>query len=178
MTIETNSALRRLGTVVPRAIALAILIVACRDSTPARPRTTLSVPDAIEAQLIFSNLTPRAGEEVVARVRVQTGAGVKPIGSFTARIAYDTLALAFIEEEPLASVGMRVVNPAPGEARVAGISTTGFENGELVALRFMARRAGSISSTSATLEEMHSVDRDDLLHTITSRRVSAQPLAQ
>lgn len=159
-------------------LATALAAGACRDSTPARPRTALAAPAAVEAQLLLSSLRPQQGQEVEARLRINTGAGVRPVGSFTATIVYDSTALTFLAEDPATSGGMRVVNPLAGAARVAGISSAGFEDGSLVTLHFTARRAASLQDANATISELHSVDRVDLLARVASRRVSAQLLGR
>lgn len=178
MTLTQRCTARRRLSTMAWIVAAAALVTACRDSTPALPRTQLRSLSAVQARLTFSNTSPKKGDEVVAYIGVLSGVGVQAVGSFTARIAYDSTLLAFVGEGPHRSDGMRAVNPLPGETRVAGVSTSGFHEGELAALRFVARRGALVGQPSLVIDELHSVDRVDLLPKVSSRQVVAQPAGQ
>jgi hypothetical protein len=153
----------------PRILAhtmLALLsasVIACRDDAPTeRPQVTDAAPNEVVARLVFSNLEPRPGDEFVVLVQVASGADVRSVGSFTGALTYDSTAARFIAEHPLTDDATRVMNPLPGETRVAGISLRGFRNGRLVALRFEARTSGATTDMHMEFDQLHAVDREDL----------------
>jgi len=154
--------------------AICLIAVACSDSETSSVSNRETKHESNVVRLVFSSLRAERGNEVTARLEVTTLADVKPIGSYTARVAYDTASLELLAEEPATSDAMQVINPLPGDARIAGISRAGFVEGHLVTLRFRARRDGSIGDAFATLTEMHAVDRSDVLSLLSSPRVAAQ----
>lgn len=155
-------------------VTLALCATGCRDQQSASTAASVPQYDRNEAHLIFSSLSIREGDDVVAGLEVRTVADVKPIGSYTARIVFDTSALEFAAEEPARGDAVQVLNPQPGEIRAAGISSAGFVDRRLVAVRFRARRNGSIGSASAVIVEMHATDRTDVLPRLASARVAAE----
>jgi hypothetical protein len=55
-----------------------------------------------------------------------------------------------------------MLNPAAGDARVAGIASDGFSDGQLFALQFRALQPDGLASIQVTFDELHSVDGGDL----------------
>ena len=142
---------------------LAACLAACNDLAPVERREKPVAPNEVDAQLVISDPAPRPGDGVVALVQVNGGTQLRGVASFTARVRYDTTRLRLEGESPLNDDAMRVINPAPGETRIAGIAMgNGFPNGQLVALRFTALRADVVVGLQLAFDELHSVDRADL----------------
>lgn len=156
------------------AVATTIAALACQYDHTETLASQRPTEEHNVARLVLSSLSVRGGDEVSATVEVHTTADVKAIGSFTARIAFDSTVLELIGEEPASGDVVQVVNPMNGEARAAGISASGFSEAGLLRLRFRARRNGAIEQTFVTLTELHAIDRSDVLPLLASPRVSAQ----
>jgi hypothetical protein len=147
---------------------LAAAVSACRENAPTERPPAEAEPNAVVARLVFSNMQPRPGEEFVVLVQVASGADVRPVGSFTGALTYDSTAARFVGERPLSDDATRAMNPLPGETRVAGISLEGFRLGRLVALRFEARTADATTNMRMEFDQLHAVDREDLRRVTTS----------
>jgi hypothetical protein len=150
--------------------AVVVVVMGCRDTGPLAKAPVLHAPQGVQAQLVFSNPDPAPGEAVVVLVRILSGAEVHGIGSFTARISYDSTRLHLEGEAQLGDSAMRVLNPVTGEARIAGIATGGFSDGRLVALRFTALATQATKDMHVTFDELHAVDREDLKRVIEGPR--------
>ena len=157
---------------------VATITVGCNDVTPAVRPPALIAPNAVESRLVFSNADPRPGDDLVAMVQVRTGSKVGAVGSFTARVVYDPTRLELKGEAALGDEAMRVLNPVRGAARVAGISTKGFADGKLVALRFTTRGAGATSGMRVTFDELHALDREDLRRVVQAAHAVDPSLAR
>lgn len=156
------------------AVVLALVVGSCREEGGEALVAKAPIRQVNSARLVFSSLGAKRGDEVSARIEVQTAPDVKTIGSYTARIAFDTAGLELVREEPAIGDAVQVVNPLAGEVRAAGISEAGFSEGRLLTLRFRARRDGAIEGATLTLTEVHAIDRADVLHLLESARVTAQ----
>jgi hypothetical protein len=106
------------------------------------------------------------GDTVYAVVRLTRGAAVRPAASFAARISYDPQRLSFVDEASPSSAALRVVNAdIAGDVRMAGLATEGFRDGSLVVLRFVATALGRIGALQLAIDELHTVDGQDLSRT-------------
>ncbi len=143
--------------------AVAATAIACSDVEPAgRPNVAAPAPRGVDAELVVSNMAPAPGSEVVVLTRVRGGSDVRRIGSFTARVAFDTTFLRLLGEEPRGDGATRMLNPAAGEARIAGFTTEGFVEGELFALRFSVLQEGALTTLQVAFDELHASDGTDL----------------
>ena len=147
---------------------LSASVVACREDAPTERPSVDVAPKEVVARLVFSNMEPRPGEQFVVLVQLASGVDVRDVGSFTGALTYDSTAARFVAEHPLSDDATRVMNPLPGETRVAGISLDGFRNGRLVALRFEARAMNATSAMHMEFDQLHAVDREDLRRVTTS----------
>jgi hypothetical protein len=153
-------------------IALVAAIAVGCNNDDVEPSARPDAPNAaqgIDAELVVSDLTPRAGSDVVVIVRLRRGAAVGHVASFTARVAYDTTRLQLIGEQQLDDGGTRMLNPAAGESRVAGIASAGFTSDELFGLQFKALSPTGLESLQVAFDEVHAVGGADLLNTIRVR---------
>src|SRR6185436_14053071 len=111
----------------------------------------------------------RVGSDVPVAVRVR-GTTAKNVGSFTARIAYDSTALRYMDEVVLSDSATRVINPQPGLLRLAGIAPSGFTDGQLYLVRFALLRPAGLSSLRLTVDELHTTARADALTSLVSKQ--------
>ncbi len=81
------------------------------------------------------------------------------VGSFTARIRFDSTSLRFDGELPLDDGAMRASNASSGMLRVAGVAQAGFRGGRLAAYRFIVLRANGARTLELTMDELHTVER-------------------
>jgi hypothetical protein len=145
------------------ALVLAVLGAACTE-----PRVAAHLPEpvsGIEARLQLSDSVLVRGSEVVVWVKLR-GAGSERIASFTTSVAYDTTALRYQGELPLTDGATRVINPAAGRIRSAGMHAEGFVNGTLAAYRFIVLDPQAGRRVNLTVEEMHLLDRSDVSRTV------------
>lgn len=143
-------------TVAVTNVIGALVIVACTEPDHgASPRTA---PTPLpSARLEVSDLLPTVGDEVGVTVRLLGAPGA----SITARIAYDSTALEYVGETPLADEGTRIINPASGLVRFAAIAPRGFVDGHAYLLRFRVRRLDGLQSMRLVVDELHTVARAD-----------------
>lgn len=159
---------------IASATIFSLAVVGCRDQQSVSTAARTAENSQNEARLVFTSLKVQEGDDVLARLETRTTAQVKPIGSYTVRIRYDSAVLEYVAEEATRGDAVQIVNPQEGEIRAAGISAAGFPDGQLVGMRFRARRSGPIVDVIAVIVEMHAIDRGDVLHLLSSTRVSAQ----
>jgi len=133
-------------------LSTAVVAIACTEPV----RTPPPEPPAprFEAQLELSDSAAVAGATVTATLRLH-GKLASPVASFTARIAYDSLGLRFVEEVARSDGATRAINPQPGLVRVAGIAPKGFADGTLEVIRFTVLRPAALYTVAATIDEMH-----------------------
>ena len=137
--------------------------VAC--SEPYRSSVVENAAPAVEAVLVLSNTAPSVGDVIVVSVRASSNQGT--VGSFTARIKYDSTALRFDGEMPLDDKGLRAVNPTPGLVRLAGAAASGFSDGQLASYRFFALARNGPQTLSLVVDEMHMITRVDAKSVLT-----------
>lgn len=136
------------------------MVMACTEQAttkaPGTPEPTM------DASLSVSNASPEPGStvDVFAQIGMATPAGGL-VGSFTARIRYDSTALRYQEEIPIADGTMRATNAASGLVRFAGAAMAGVPAGRLAGYRFLVLRSGALRTMQLVVDEIHTVTRAD-----------------
>jgi hypothetical protein len=121
---------------------------------PGTPEPTM------DASLVLSSASPPAGSTVDVFAQIGTAtAGV--VGSFTARIRYDTTYLRYAAEIPIVDQTMRASNATNGLVRFAGASVTGVTSGRLAGYRFVVLRPDAVRTLQLVVDELHTVARAD-----------------
>jgi hypothetical protein len=138
-------------------VVTALLGVGCSESY--RSSIVQNPAPTIEAVLIVSDLTPSIGGSLVVSVQAIATGGT--VGSYTARINYDSTALRFDGEAQMNDQALRATNPVPGRLRFAGASSAGFKDGRLASYKFVVLRAGAARTLSLGIDEIHMVTRVD-----------------
>ena len=148
------------------AVLAVIAVPGCSDVEPGARPNAANARRGVDAELVVSDIAPRPGTDFVLLVRLRPGAEVSQVASFTARVAYDTTRLRLLGEEPLDDAASRIVNPAAGDARIAGIATDGFADGQLFAMRFRALAPDGLATLRVAFDELHDVTGSDLEKTV------------
>lgn len=134
------------------------MVMACTEQAttkaPGTPEPTM------DASLSVSNPSPEPGSTVDVFAQIGT-ATPGLVGSFTARIRYDSTALRYQEEIPIADGTMRATNAASGLVRFAGAATAGVPAGRLAGYRFLVLRSGAVRTMQLVVDEIHTVTRAD-----------------
>jgi len=150
----------------PASALAVLLLVSCVDT----PRQRF-VPAALDAHdvgvaLVASDSVPASGAVVSVSVRLVASGGAPPrIGSYTARLLYDTLMLRYAGELTRSDGATRAINPQPGLVRSAGYAIDGIASGEqLFGVLFEARRGGTAALRGVQVQftELHAATREDL----------------
>ena len=155
------------GTAVMLGGALCVAM-ACTE--PAVSKLAPAPDPTLAAGLVLSDTAPPVGSSVEVYARVESAAPAL-IGSFTARIRYDTTALRFVEEIPTGDGGMRATNATAGLVRFAGAATSGLAGGHLGGYRFLVLRPQAVQTLQLVVDEIHTVARTDaasILHIVPS----------
>ena len=108
------------------------------------------------AWILLSDSNARAGSTVAVSAYArspQAGA----IGSFTARLLYDSLQLKVVEVDSVGDGAMRAVNPVPGDHRIAGADAKGIRDGLLFRVRVQVIDPRGLRRVGLVLDEMHSI---------------------
>jgi hypothetical protein len=127
------------------------------------PRTMargLAPAPELDAHLAWSDSSAAVGSMVTATVQL-SGSAASTIASFTARVSFDSTALRFVDETPIADGATRVSNPRPGLLRVAGVSLEGFANTPLYTVRFTVLRRDALATAHVSFDELHTAARTD-----------------
>ena len=118
-------------------------------------------PDAMSAYVVVSNPDAPVGTEVQVSVRALRGKNVGPIGSFTIRLGYDSLGLAFVKSAT-SPHGLVMANGATrGLVVAAGASAEGFKDDELLNATFAVSAPGGLKSFILTVNELNSLKFED-----------------
>jgi hypothetical protein len=158
----TNSFIwRSMKAIVIAACALSI--AACSETY--RSAVVENAAPAVEAVLVVSDPSPPVGGPLVVSVQTNSNQGI--VGSYTARIKYDSTALRFDGEIPIGDKAMRAVNPTGGLVRFAGAAADGFADGRLATYRFVALRSNSAKTLSLVVDELHMITRVDVKNALT-----------
>ena len=138
--------------------AVVIAVSGCMEQASTK---ALSTPEpAMDASLVLSSAAPAVGATV--DVFAQIGPDVPAlVGSFTARIRYDSTYLRFQAEIPMADQVSRATNATGGVVRFAGAAPAGVTSGRLAGYRFLVLRANAVRTLQLVVEEMHTVARAD-----------------
>jgi hypothetical protein len=146
------------------ALAATAFTQACTEPVQSRPPKT-PVDGPLEVRLEPADAS--AGVGAVVRVALMLrGTSARDVASFTARVAYDSTRLRFVDEVTLEDGAMRVMNPQPGLLRLAGIATAGFSDGQLSVVRFSVLRPGGLTSLRLTVDELHTTNHADARRTL------------
>ena len=159
--MRTSSILRATLTVLP-----ILVIAACTE--PKREVISPAEPASLKAQLIISDSSARASSEVVVSVLMR-GTSASTIGSYTARVAYDTTALKYVSDASPEDAATRVSNADGGVVRIAGIAAEGFKDGALYVARFTVLKPQFSGSLRVTFDELHTRTQADVLGALESR---------
>lgn len=143
-------------------VAVLAFSAACTDDRKAIPTAPISVADdALSAYVVVSNPNAPVGTDVTVSVRALRGKLVGPIGSFTIRLAYDSLGLRFGRSANSAQ-GMVMANAATrGLVIAAGASAEGFKDDELLRATFTVAAAGALKSLALSVTELNSLKFED-----------------
>jgi hypothetical protein len=144
-------------------LVIAFLGLGCSESY--RTIMVQSPVPTIEAVLIVSDLSPSIGGSLVVSVQAIATGGT--VGSYTARINYDSTALRFDGEAQMNDQALRATNPATGQVRFAGASPAGFRDGRLASYKFVVLRANAARTLSLGIDEIHMVTRTDAKSNLT-----------
>src|ERR1700694_808360 len=98
-----------------RAIVLIGVVALVLDGCTEPVSTKAAAPPerTLEARLVMSDSAPVTGKTVDVFAQI-TASTPELIGSYTARIRYDTTALRFEQEIPIADDALRATNPTSG----------------------------------------------------------------
>ena len=147
----------RLAAVVA---AFAATLTAGGCTEPVATKVKAAPEPTVEARLIVSDSAPAVGAtvEVFAQIKSATP---EVIGSFTARLRFDSTSLAYREEIALSDGVLRATNATAGLLRFAGAAPHGVANGRLAGYRFTVLRPKAIESMQLVVDELHTVARAD-----------------
>lgn len=147
---------------LPPTLALTLLALgACSDDRTVSPPLPPPPPISANAWIMLSDTNAKAGSEVLVSAFAKSDGG-RSIGSFTARLLYDTLMLRVMEADSVRDDALRAVNPVPGEYRVAGASFQGIPDGLLFRVRARVVDARSLKRIGLVIDEMHSTQFNEL----------------
>ena len=140
------------------SLLVAVAAVGCTEQAstraPATPEPTM------EASLVLSRAAPAVGSTVDVFAQMAT-ATPGLVGSYTARIRYDSTALRYQEDVPLAGQVLRATNATSGLVRFAGAAAAGVPDGRLAGFRFAVLRPGAERTLQLVVDEIHTVARAD-----------------
>ncbi len=132
---------------------------ACRDSVgEVRPSAAPS-PRSIVPRIVA---TPDGASFLVVTIALDVGSEVGPLGSFTGRLRYDSLTLAYEGEAAIGDGTARASNREGGVVRVAGMSATGIDAARIASFRFRVLRPASPRGLQFDVEEMHELSRTNV----------------
>jgi hypothetical protein len=158
----TNSSLSRSRKAIATAVC-GLSFAACSETY--RSAVVENAAPAVEAVLVVSDPSPPVGGPLVVSVQTNSNQGI--VGSYTARIKYDSTALRFDGEIPIGDKATRAMNPTSGLVRFAGAAADGFPDGRLATYRFVALRSNSAKTLSLVVDELHMITRLDVKNALT-----------
>lgn len=139
-------------------VALFALTAACDDSRPTS--LTDPVPAAPStgtvAFLTVSEPDAPVGAVVTVTVNARQAASLARVGAFTARLRFDSTALAYVADR--SASGTRAVNATAGLITAAGASPDGFPDGALVAVSLRVLKTGALATLALEIGELHGTD--------------------
>jgi hypothetical protein len=154
--------IRALG---PASAVTVLLLASCVDTPRQRFVPSPLDPHEVGVALVVSDSAPRSGSMVSVSVRL-VGSSIAPprIGSYTARLVYDTLMLRYAGELATTDGATRASNPTPGLVRAAGYAIDGISGEQLFGVLFEARHdgVGALRGVQLQLTELHAATHEDL----------------
>ncbi|MEO8623573.1 MAG: hypothetical protein ABI625_21020 [bacterium] len=157
MTTARSSQFARVGVLGVTVVAMLVVNGCAEQASTKAPGTP---EPTMDASLVLSNSSPAVGSSVDVYAQIGTAtAGI--VGSFTARIRYDSTSLRYEAEIPIADQTMRATNATGGLVRFAGAATAGVPSGRLAGYRFVVLRADAVRTLQLTVDELHTVARTD-----------------
>jgi hypothetical protein len=161
------------------ASALALLLSAsCVDTPRQRFVPNALDPHEVGVALVASDSAPPSGTMVSVSVRLVASSSAPPrIGSYTARLVYDTLMLRYAGELTTSDGAARAINPQPGLVRSAGYAIDGISGAQLFGVVFESRRggAGALRGVEVQLTELHSATHEDLRPRLRAVGLTTEP---
>ena len=166
---------RTIRALAVTTLAGAVLLSAgCTE--PVATKVERAPEPTMEARLVSSDSAPAIGTmvDVFAHVRAATP---ELIGSFTARLRFDSTALGFREEIALPDGVLRATNATGGLLRFAGAAPRGVPDGRLAGFRFVVLKTKAMQSMQLVVDEMHTVARTNAASQLraTPTRVEVAP---
>jgi hypothetical protein len=132
---------------------------ACHESARDRALSPVSGADRTVAALVVEGASSE-GSTALVHLRLVAGSDVGVLGSVTAAVDYDTLALRFVGESSVEGGGLRAVHADRGRVRVAVASAVGLDP-VVVGLRFRVQDASALARLTLEVSELHRVDATD-----------------
>jgi hypothetical protein len=139
-----------------RVIGVMSVVFGCTE--PVANKQVATPEKTMEARLILSDSAPAAGRTVDVFAQI-TATTPELVGSYTARIRYDTTALRYEQEITIGDDALRATNATSGLLRFAGAAPKGLSGGRLVGYRFLVLRPNATQSLQLVIDEMHTVAR-------------------
>ncbi|MCC6316590.1 MAG: hypothetical protein IT361_02775 [Gemmatimonadaceae bacterium] len=157
-------------------LAVCALIVACDDRVTVAPPQPLAPPVPANARLVLSDSTARVGDVVTVTAYAALPEG-GAIGSFTARMLYDSLQLDVMEAEEPGDGALRAVNPVTGAWRLAGASDRGLREGLLFRVKARVKDPRGLRRIALAIDELHSTRFAELTRSLDIRDGRAELLS-
>jgi hypothetical protein len=136
-------------------VLLLLVLAACNDREAMQPPGPVAPPVSSNAWIHLSDSAATAGDVVSISAFARSTEG-GAIGSFTARLLYDSLMLQVVEADSIDDGALRALNPMPGEYRIAGASANGLRDGLLFRVRATVRDPKGLRRIGLLLDELHS----------------------
>lgn len=140
-------------------IALALLLVACHETPRERMLSPASGADRTLASLVVHRETPGDSTALVL-VRLVAGREVGMLGSVTAAVAFDTVALRFMGEESPGGPALRALHAQGGRVRVAAAAAGGLDT-VVAGMRFRVVDPAALRTLGLQVSELHTLDAAD-----------------
>lgn len=138
-------------------IVVLLTVAGCMEQTSTKAPDT---PEpTMDASLVLSTSAPATGTTV--DVFAQIGPAAALVGSYTARLRYDTTYLRYQTEIPIADQALRATNATSGLVRFAGAAPAGVTSGRLAGYRFLVLRPNAVRTLQLVVDEIHTVARAD-----------------
>jgi hypothetical protein len=139
-----------------RVIAVLGAVYGCTE--PVASKAVVTPQKTMEARLILSDSAVATGRTVDVFAQI-TASTPEMVGSYTARIRYDTTALRYEQEIAIGDDALRATNASSGLLRFAGAAPKGLPGGRLAGYRFLVLRPNATQSLQLVIDEMHTVAR-------------------
>ena len=147
------------------AFLVLLLLASCVDTPRQRFVPTTLDPHDVGIVLVTSDSVPPPGTIVSLSVRLVGASSASPtIGSYTARLSYDTLMLRYAGELTTTDGAVRAINPTPGLVRTAGYAIDGISGEQLFGVLLQTRQGGTAALRGVQVQftELHSATHEDL----------------